>query len=892
MIINFRIHYKTAFGERIRIKYTQDARYMTGFKYQEFISYDGENWIAQLIMEDLDPLYYKYEVLQNREIREEGLKPRVLDKAFTKNLKSVHIRDYWKATNSSKNIFYTSAFSEILLKRTTTVVEKSIGSGRFYVEFNLASPDIPNNSMVGIVGNHPLLGNWSKPLILDNVNYPVWTAGLMIDESYMSLEYKYVLIDNKSKEVSYWETGPNRKIEHQFANDSGYGHVCNDEQFRYAKPWWKAAGVAIPVFSLRSKDGFGIGEFNDLKKLVDFSEACKLKIVQILPVNDTIANKSWTDSYPYAAISVFALNPIYLNIPATGKLAKKDAITYEAEKNDLNALDKVDFERVLESKMRYARLLYKTVVKKLPNDSNYQNFLEKNAWWVKDYAAFCVLRDHNNTPDFTQWGEHSVYKAVKVEAMWGEGKWQEALHFYVFLQFHLDAQLGGAKAYGRTKSIVLKGDLPIGIYRYSCDAWTQPQLYNMDQQAGAPPDDYAVNGQNWGFPTYNWKEMSLNNFEWWRQRMQKLAEYFDALRIDHILGFFRIWSIPLDEVTGTLGKFYPRMPLSSAELAANGLKGDIKRFTKPYIRKYILNFLFGDKTAYVIEHFLVEVFENAYLLKPEFKHQKAVYDYFKTIDLPDKDELAQNIAYLLTEVLILEDDGDSEAKYNPRITMHTTYSYRDLDEMNKRALDKIYVDYFYNRHSQYWKEQALWKLPVLIHATDMLICGEDLGMIPDTVPEVMEDLNIITLEIQRMPKGNSLFGNTSAYPYDSVCSPSCHDMSTIRGWWEGNVSTAQAYYHLILNQVGEAPRECTPGIVEAIVRDHLASPSIFAIFPIQDLMGMDEILRKQDSFSEQINEPSNPRHYWRYRMHLDIETLSENEAFCDKIKAMVFHSDR
>lgn len=892
MIINFRIHYKTSFGERIRIKYTKDAGFDKGFKFREFITYDGENWIAQLILEEEGPLYYKYEVLKNREIKEEGLKPRVLDSALTKELKSIHVRDFWKATDSSKNVFYSTAFSDILLKRDKIIPSTTKGAGRFYVEFNLASPDIPKDSIVGVAGNHPQMGTWAKPLHMGNENFPVWTAGMMVDESHLSLEYKYVLIDKKSGEVQYWETGPNRRIEHQFADDYGYGHICNDEQFRYAENWWKAAGVAIPVFSLRSRESFGIGDFVDLKKLIDFGAATNLRIVQILPVNDTIANKSWTDSYPYAAISVFALNPVYLHLPSVGKLSKKDAQNYQNDQQELNALDKVDFEKVLEGKIKYAKLLFKSAYKKLDQDTSYSDFISANEWWVKDYAAFCVLRDYFGSPDFSLWDKYAVYHKDTIISMWDDKGWKEKLHFYVYLQYHLDKQLSDARAYGKEKGIVLKGDLPIGIYRYSCDAWTQPQLYNMDQQAGAPPDDYAVNGQNWGFPTYNWKEMSLNNFEWWQLRMQKLAEYFDALRIDHILGFFRIWSIPFNEITGTLGKFNPRLPYTLENLASMGLKGDINRFTKPYIRRYMLNFLFGVNVPYIVENFLDEVFHDAYLLKPQFKHQKDIIAYFETQDITDKSELAQNLASLLTEVLLLEEEGEVTARYNPRITLHTTHAYRDLDEMNKRALDRIYNDYFYSRHSQFWKEQALWKLPVLLKATEMLICGEDLGMIPETVAEVMDDLNILTLEIQRMPKGNTLFGDCNTYPYESVCSPSCHDMSTIRGWWEGNANTARAYHHLVLHRDGEAPREATTEIVETIIRDHLNSPSMFAIFPIQDLLGMDQSLRKMDPFSEQINDPANPKHYWRYRMHLDIESLVENQSFCEKIRAMVNNSKR
>ncbi|MBK8392595.1 MAG: 4-alpha-glucanotransferase [Saprospiraceae bacterium] len=893
MVINFRINYVTAFGEHIRIKFTSDSSFESDFHYLEFITYDGENWIGQLLYEDVSPIYYKYEVLKNRVIYEEGLRPRLIDAALDLELKSLHIRDYWKAPDSEKNLFYSSAFTDILFARKTKQTFSTNSSGRFYLEFNLAAPDIPQNAVVGVVGNQSYLGNWSKPLILSDARFPIWHGATHSDESYVALEYKYVLLDVNTKEIIYWETGPNRAIYHQFPDESGYGIILNDEFFKFAGPWWRGSGMAFPVFALRSKESFGIGEFSDLTKAIDLVSNCGMNMVQILPVNDTIANKTWMDSYPYAAISVFALNPMYIHIPGVGKLKKKDQSLYNIYKSQLQELDKIDFEKVLTFKLEFLNILFKQEGQKCLESEDFQIYFEANKWWLKDYGSFCALRDHFQTPDFNQWQTFAEYNAELISEMWEEtSTWYQQVSFYAFIQYHLDKQLLSAKNYGRTKGVVLKGDLPIGIYRYSCDAWTNPQLYHMDQQAGAPPDDYAVNGQNWGFPTYNWKEMSLDNYDWWQKRMHKLAEHFDALRIDHILGFFRIWSIPIDEVSGTLGKFYPRLPYSIGELAAFGLKGDINRYSKPYIRKYYLPYLFGAHTPFIIDNFLDEVFHEAYLLKPQYSTQSAIVRAFESPELVEYQDLANSVCYLLSEVLFIEEETGEGIKYNPRITLHTTYSYRNLDEMTRRSIDRLYIDYFYSRHSQFWKSQALAKLPVLLKATNMLICGEDLGMIPETVPEVMDDLHILTLEIQRMPKQNALFGNCAHYPYESVCSPSCHDMSTIRGWWEANVSTAQAYYNMVMGKEGQAPRLCTSDIVQAINKQHLDAPSMLAIFPIQDLLGMEDRLKKEDPFSEQINEPSNPKHYWRYRLHVELETLIDDVEFCNKVKTMVRASGR
>jgi 4-alpha-glucanotransferase len=464
---------------------------------------------------------------------------------------------------------------------------------------------------------------------------------------------------------------------------------------------------------------------------------------------------------------------------------------------------------------------------------------------------------------------------------------------YYFIQYHAHEQLFAATTYAREQGVVLKGDLPIGIYRYSCDAWVAPHLYNMDGQAGAPPDAYAVAGQNWGFPTYNWEVMARDNFAWWRQRMTKLSEYFDALRIDHILGFFRIWQIPINQVEGTLGLFNPRLPYSRQELDTMGLRGNLDRYTQPYIRGHFLSEIFGEDADYVRTEFLEELSYSVFKLKEFVDNQLKIRILFlKNKKYASKKHIEKGLMSLVSEVLLIEEPLSNGTSFNPRITVHTTRSYKELDDFGKYIIDRLYEDYFFHRHDEFWRQQALWKLPALIKATNMLICGEDLGMIPNSVPGVMRDLNIIALEIQRMPKGATDFGETENYPYMTVCSPSCHDMSTIRGWWESDYEMAQKFYNKSLHKQGEAPQLCTPEIVEAINKQHFEAPSMWAIFPVQDLVGMDGALRRPDAKAEQINEPSNPQHYWRFRFHLTLEFLLKQEALNEKIERMVRYAKR
>jgi 4-alpha-glucanotransferase len=274
-----------------------------------------------------------------------------------------------------------------------------------------------------------------------------------------------------------------------------------------------------------------------------------------------------------------------------------------------------------------------------------------------------------------------------------------------------------------------------------------------------------------------------------------------------------------------------------------------------------------------------------YDFKPEFTDQKSIRDYIT--NHPDFTEKEAILLKLFTEVIFIEEEIAGQKYYNPRITVHTTYSFACLEESQKKAVQQLYNHYYFKRHDEFWKDQALWKLPALLDASNMLICGEDLGMIPGSVPEVMRAMNIMSLEIQRMPKGNNRFGDVQHYPYFSVSSTSSHDMSTIRGWWENDHEMAKEFYYQYMHGQGYTPMKCESRIVQYILEDHLAGPSMLAVFPLQDLVGMDADIRRLDAGAEQINEPSNPKHYWRFRFHMNIEELTARTGFNQKLRSLI-----
>lgn len=510
---------------------------------------------------------------------------------------------------------------------------------------------------------------------------------------------------------------------------------------KFDRPGFRAAGTAIPIFSLRSEKDFGIGEFRDLRPLVDWAAATGQTIIQILPINDTTRKGEWKDSYPYSPVSSFALHPLYIHLQDIGV---KETAAFTKLQKELNALSELDYPRVFKEKMALIRKAYQRKGAQDLASKSYANFYKQNAFWLKEYAEFCANRD-SNEPEFHCW-----------------------------IQYHLDKQLSQEVAYARSKGISLKGDLPIGVSSDSADAYFHPELFNLDSSAGAPPDYFSVDGQNWGFPTYNWEEMAKDDFAWWKSRLKKMSQYFDAFRIDHILGFFRIWEIPLEYKSGLHGHFNPAMPYSAEDIY------------------------------------------NMQLPREGLFHEDPRHPGF----------------------------------YQPLISPDTSM----LEWWQKERFDVLYTDFFYHRHDEFWRRNAERKLPELLSASGMLACGEDLGMVPDCVPGVMDHWKILSLEMAQMDKGH-------AWPYMSVCASSSHDMANLR-----------------LQNKENGRGDMPAWEVRRVLWDHLSSCCMLAIFPIQDWLALDEKIRRVDFENERINEPANPEHHWRYRLHINVEDLLSDKA--------------
>ncbi len=808
-----------------------------------------------------------------------------------KGIKAYRILDHWRDVPAEKS-FYSSAFTQgIFLRHHTN--ENEVPFTARTLTLKVFAPQIRPDERLAIVGSCPALGNWdlSAAPLLSDTDFPEWSISLDATQLSFPFEYKFAVVRGHTGEEVAWENGQNRRCTANGQPSSSSAVVLSGLVLDIPEVRWRGAGTAIPVFSLRTNYGFGVGEFVDLKYLVDWALRTGQSFIQLLPVNDTTMSGTWRDSYPYNANSTFALHPQYLRLSEIGTLSDSEQqARFDQLRQELNALPDVDYEGVNKAKMEYLRLIFDEIGDETLASEGFKSFFQENQFWLQPYAAFSCLRDRFGTAEFSRWEEYAVYNEEAIAdycAVWSP--WYKSVALYYFIQYHLHLQLTEVKEYAHRAGIVLKGDIPIGISRDSVDAWVHPHLFHMNSQAGAPPDDFSIEGQNWGFPTYNWEVMALDGYAWWKARMRKMSEYFDAYRIDHILGFFRIWEIPLDAVLGLLGYFNPALPMPADEIRGYGFNFDAAWQTRPYICDWFLGDVFGVYTDEVKNRFLTFIGDGCWALNDDVNTQRKVLNY--SADAMSQ-EIRSGLMGLIDNVLFVE-DPNKPGHYHPRISAQHTYAYRALDDYQKSCYNRMYDDFFYRRHNDFWKGEAMRKLPALVASTDMLVCGEDLGMIPLCVPEVMETLQILSLEIQRMPKDVGCeFGNTWHYPYRSVCTTSTHDMSGIRGWWEENRESTQHFYNQVLGEHGEAPLYCEPWICEKIVTEHLQSPAMLTILPLQDWLAIDGRLRRENPQEERINIPANSRHYWRYRMHLTIEQLLDEGVFNTHLRELIKNSGR
>ena len=894
MKLTFNIDYLTAYGEALTLNIISPDRPDKAERHA-METLDGRSWTCGLSLAaqpgSYIDYYYSVERRGKEARREWDAMPHRLEFACSRS--ACHVMyDRW-IDLPDDSLLYSSAFTECVARRKREL--SPVADFAKMIRLKVRAPQLHSGQRLAITGSDPYLGSWMRPAAQPMAEHAPNEWVVSLDASRLSrpfIEFKFIITECGHDNIIMWENGANRTVT---LPDIKAGEVVTYElqQAEFGMGRWRGAGTVVPVFALRSDGSYGIGDFGDLKAMAEWAASTGQHILQVLPINDTTATHTWRDSYPYSSISVYALHPQFTDLRQLPPL--KDAGRrehYEQLRRELNALPQVDYEKVNAAKTGYLRELYAQEWPAVSRRATFKRFFEANKEWLVPYAAFCHYRDKYGTPDFSRWPGHERPLPDELNAMGRpQTKAYKEVAFWYFVQYNLDMQMREVHELARDKQVIIKGDIPIGVGRYSVDTWTQPRYFNMDGQAGAPPDAFSANGQNWGFPTYNWEEMLADGCRWWTGRLKKMSEYFDAYRIDHILGFFRIWEIPADAVNGLLGRFAPALGMTKEEIAAYGLHTDTERLTRPYITDDVVEKLFGGQAEEVKSTYLCRQ-GGAYAMRPEYDTQRKVEAAFGQSPTEAEAKLRDGLYALISNVLFVRDRTDHN-KLHPRIAAQADPTYAALSDREKTAFNRLYDDYFYRRHNQYWYNEAMRKLPLLARASRMLMCAEDLGMVPECVPWAMNRLHILSLEIQSMPKeSGTRFAHLSHYPYLSVCTISTHDTPTLRAWWDEDSGRTQAYFSTMLHHDGEAPHPLPGWLAKDIVERQLMSPSALCILTIQDWLAIDESLRLPDAGAERINIPADPHHYWRYRMHLNIEDLAAATGFNATIKALIEESGR
>lgn len=882
MLVRFYIKYATAYGDDMQLVFSDknDKQQRIQMNYL-----NNEYWEAVIDSTTLDlpeKMHYSY-VRRHYTHDVEYLKNEMFIGIKKAKGEIIEVLDEWVKDETYNSLFKTRPFKKLLAGDKNREIKKKDPKGSTHT-FKVKGTLLPGHLAYCIIGNAKKLGEWNeeRPLVLHpGDNY--WVGKADLSKENFPVNYKIGIYDINLGRLIRYEDGPDRHIDFF---ETKHTHYIYHITIHFPDIPWKGAGINMPLSALKTEKSWGIGDFTDLNALVDFSKNCGLKLIQLLPVNDTTATHTYKDSYPYSAITAFGLHPAYLNVEKIAGISSVKIADEVMEKvKTLNKAAALDYDEVLSIKWQLIKDLYAKEKHLFKNDFNWFEFFELNRHWLTPYAVFCYLRDKNKTADFSQWGEFANFDDEKVQQLASPSnpEYDEvAIHYYV--QYNLHLQLLDATKYAHKNGIALKADLPIGVGRHSVDTWMYPHLFHMNMQAGAPPDAFAVKGQNWGFPTYNWEEMAKDNYAWWRHRMEQLSNYCDAVRIDHVLGFFRIWSIPTSAVEGILGKFVPAKALYPEDFERAGMYFDAYRLCAPFVTEDILYRSFGDKTGWVQETFF-----NGIVFKPEFDTQREIENFFNKN--PENNWAKQKLFDLLSDVVLIK---DNEGGYHFRINIFETNSFKYLPQHERNVLDKLYTYYFFNSQDGLWEQEGIKKIKALRNASNnMLLCGEDLGMVPEMVPGVLHNLQILTLQVERMPKKST---DSYAYPwasnYDCVVTPSTHDMSTLREWWEEDTSASQKYFNEVLHQYGGSPFHCEPWVAQKIISNHLYATSMWTVFLLQDLLAMNGNLRRENPKDERINVPANPDHYWNYRMHCYFEDLINNETFTGEIKNMIMMSGR
>ncbi len=668
----------------------------------------------------------------------------------------------------------------------------------------------------------------------------------------------------------------------------------------------KLTGVAVPLGALYTKDNPVIGEFPDLKPFADYCQAAGISIIQLLPVNDT-----GTQSSPYSGLSAFALHPIYIrlkDVPGFDELYKNDEKfkkAYDVFVANQKYTLRYNYDAILNTKTALLKMLYDSTDEGKTGDAGeaLSKWIKANSW-VKDYAVYKNLKWNYMQASWKSWLESDRNKTKEeITALWNKKAFKKEHLFYAWTQMVADAQFRDAVDYVKAAGLMLKGDMPILMNEDSCDAWAYPEVFNQELRAGAPADGDNPNGQNWGFPTYNWKNLKDDDYSWWKARLTNASKYYDAYRLDHILGFFRIWAIPEADLNALNGHTEPYAFIKRSELYDLGFNDDrIRWLSQPHIPTGVIEDITWnhDKAHQILAIFCDKIDgEELWRFSPTLKGNKAIEE-------ADLTELCAPEAIGRVKK-VLEDYWSNRTlieiaknKFVPLWTYGKSTSWGTLNDQEKGALLNCFNE-LNEKNEKLWKKQADEIFAAITKSVKMIPCGEDLGVNIECVPKTMDAHKILGLRVVRWCRKWSEPGQPyvpfSEYKPLSVTTTSVHDSSTVRQWWDEEKDSVRAFVSANPEAFGIKENELmdmtqaisaqpfNAQVAQSILKASAAAASVWFIPPLQDFLYMDEKLWLDKAADERINVPGTVTEFnWTYRLPVSLEELSENAELTGKIK--------
>ncbi len=662
----------------------------------------------------------------------------------------------------------------------------------------------------------------------------------------------------------------------------------------------RKSGVAVPLGALRTDKSPFIGEFSSLIPFAKFCKKTGLEVIQLLPVLDT-----GTQSSPYSSLSAFALHPMYINLSeidgfaATKKKDQDFSQRYDALLKQEKA-DRFNYKLINDEKNTLLRQLYANGAgEKDLSSKEYGAWLKKNPW-VPAYCVYKALKWKYMQASWKSWNEEDKNLSKdEITKRWKDKDLSHEHLFYAWTQYQAWKQFKDAADFVRDQGIILKGDLPILLNEDSCDVWSDSILFNQKLRAGSPPDGSNPTGQNWGFPTYNWKAHEEDDFAWWKLRLKLASQFYGAYRLDHVLGFFRIWAVPEGEDTAELGHTQPYASISRSQLEKIGFdEGRIHWLSEPHIPTEALGMGRSDEARAILTLFCTRLGdEELWNFKKSIKSAADIFaEKIPLVTYERSQEIKNRLSRWFKNRTLIEVKKNA---FIPLWQYSDTQAWQSLSDLERLHLKELF-DKAAKKQEKLWEEQATTIFDALIPSAKMIPCGEDLGVDLACLPEVLKKYGILGLHVIRWTRQWAEpwqpYVPMEDYRPLSVVTTSVHDSSTLRQWWDEEKESARAFEKTFGEEKTsksdtaaikslQADGPFTPKAANFVLEEGAKTAGAWYINPLQDWLSMDKKLWLSDAVSERVNVPGTVSEFnWTYRMKDSVEKLSENKSIIEAIK--------